>query len=1241
MKKSTVKKKDRPNQRQIAFRQEAVNALIELKDEGQVTFEKAIEVAKLDCRQCKLHDVPHNPKHQNCRDNPFCIHRLGIEKFDKLLSKELERREEVKKDQKRRDLNDQPAGLINTGNFCYVNSFLQVWFNEIKFRQIVYDFRPSTHYVVPPLPRMNVQEVMLALQDLFYTLDTTPFFDTNKNDQLIKALRLGSDQQDTQEFTLMLFDALDRNLEHHPNGKEIQKRIRNLYTGMTTSRIACQCGMASVREERSTSLQLNIDGYSTLLDALNAYYRVEKLDDYRCSECNRTGCVTKEIDYTLLPPVLIIQLNRYRYTAKGRQKLKTSLAYPREICSTIFNRKNNTNPEMYELFAVTIHDGDNAECGHYYDLVKSPFNQKWYRYDDANVEVLAKPPGTEKPTTMTDGKRNKDKMKPAADQKACYGLLYRKKESVQPVPRPKFPPEELVAESRKQIEESFEGQTKRNMEKCEKRLYDVQRRTDKLKNTLSKLETYESKFKHPNEVAFIPTSLLVNVLQQEYEVAKGEKKEQHNGVEEEGKETNGTVEHEQLNTSITDESIVEAPAEAEKSANDMDLLALAMTSSELPTLPVNENRARTRAQNGISKSVFGYKSSPKKRPLSAKQTVSTRVANRLESHEMSLCLHGKMSIEPILYGDVKAVSRSPAIMFLREYDFKVKIERDDGKKEYPLPEKDKEIYVLTAEDICMECVREMRRDGIFKGRLDDDERMVKKILKEEKIRCSVKGLKAKPEDHFYVAKIALSNFKKNAELAREHRLQQTPSNGGTLFYESTLSQKEDSTFLSLPSYKQIRCKSRRSLHDGSEPSAKMAKNADESSQSLNSTLTDVEGFPEQILEEYDPSGIVESLVEKVAQAIEMEENENTRSSGSTCGNELSSWTRSPTSSSPVEFNSELRCPHGGVNFNQFRHSVSPDEWSRLQYYFDSCFAVRVTDEVCETCRQDEVDAQTGSENMRILVREMRKRLTDVLKKVESRQTNYDKMNETIEFGVCSAFMDKLKKLSTRNATTPPPICQSCLFCEHAAPFKGFYNKNYEPDSYMVGLTKNEWNTIVKEIESLQNVESSPEIPEQPKTIRIKSGEIENFCEACNSSYLQFREDQKYIFDNENVMVRLISPVEVEEEEPQRSSKLTRRKKNVHAVKMSSSSRLMDLKVALYQKCCQAPNDQILYRTVGGEALDANCNSKTLFELRISPNNIENPLILIANPQVISQNTNEERMEQRAPERGFVDTALAH
>lgn len=69
----------------------------------------------------------------NCRSNPYCLERLGLEEFDKLRSDRVVFEE---KKIEKRDLENEPCGLFNLAATCYLNSFLQVsltLYYELKF----------------------------------------------------------------------------------------------------------------------------------------------------------------------------------------------------------------------------------------------------------------------------------------------------------------------------------------------------------------------------------------------------------------------------------------------------------------------------------------------------------------------------------------------------------------------------------------------------------------------------------------------------------------------------------------------------------------------------------------------------------------------------------------------------------------------------------------------------------------------------------------------------------------------------------------------------------------------------------------------------------------------------------------------------------------------------------------------------------------------------------------------------
>ncbi|XP_072932015.1 ubiquitin carboxyl-terminal hydrolase 31 [Epargyreus clarus] len=153
----------------------------------------------------------------------------------------------------------------------------------------------------------------------------------------------------------------------------------------------------------------------TLHACLAHYTRAEHLaqeDAWRCPQCQRYMPVVKTLGLWSLPDILVIHLKRFRQQAKGRTstKLTTMVEFPLndfDMTPHLVRRNSPavespghsrsprrrhskaavTNPHenMYDLYAICYHHGDDLETGHYTAACKNPYDGHWYKFDDSRV----------------------------------------------------------------------------------------------------------------------------------------------------------------------------------------------------------------------------------------------------------------------------------------------------------------------------------------------------------------------------------------------------------------------------------------------------------------------------------------------------------------------------------------------------------------------------------------------------------------------------------------------------------------------------------------------------------------------------------------------------------------------------------------------------------------------------------------------------------------------------------------
>ena len=93
------------------------------------------------------------------------------------------------------------------------------------------------------------------------------------------------------------------------------------------------------------------------------------------------------------PKVFIILLKRFEYTEYGAEKLNHLVNFPiYDLDITKYLHQNHVSKyKKYNLFAINNHDSMNSngiDFGHYYSYCKNSINNKWYNFDDDEVNEI-------------------------------------------------------------------------------------------------------------------------------------------------------------------------------------------------------------------------------------------------------------------------------------------------------------------------------------------------------------------------------------------------------------------------------------------------------------------------------------------------------------------------------------------------------------------------------------------------------------------------------------------------------------------------------------------------------------------------------------------------------------------------------------------------------------------------------------------------------------------------------------
>ncbi|KAH9934725.1 cysteine proteinase [Fomitopsis serialis] len=338
-----------------------------------------------------------------CKANPYCLNYLGQEKWDD----EVKAREAFVKTA---NLGDNPAenarrpghpvGLRNLGATCYANAYIQVWFQDLPFRNGVYrcQLPEDEKFNLEVSPIFQLQVTFAAMQEGIESA-----FNPVK---LVESLKLRTtEQQDAQEFSKLFMAHLDTEFQKQAD-PTLKTLIANQFQGKHTYITTCQeCQYRSERSSDFLELEVTIKNNSTLEERLGALLEPEMMsgdNQYSCPRCDGLQDAKRHMELSSLPSVLHFSLLRFVYdlSTMERKKSKHNISFPTTIDMDRFLGPPESGPRkrrrkgdgqeknLYQLRGILLHKGASAYHGHYEAQVFDVQTQSWYQFNDETVTKI-------------------------------------------------------------------------------------------------------------------------------------------------------------------------------------------------------------------------------------------------------------------------------------------------------------------------------------------------------------------------------------------------------------------------------------------------------------------------------------------------------------------------------------------------------------------------------------------------------------------------------------------------------------------------------------------------------------------------------------------------------------------------------------------------------------------------------------------------------------------------------------